>query len=239
MQTKQAQSIRKLTTAGVLAAAIVLLTTLVSIPIPGGLGYVNLGDMGVLLAGMNYIADDFKKNNGIDLRQDKMALQRLKEAAEKAKIDLSGVAQTTINLPFITMDKSGPKHLDITLTRAKFNELINDYVEQTKTLVQKCLSDAGLSAAQVDKVILVGGSSRIPVVQDMARTFAKLLTSAFAETGCKTALLSGGVSGSLLLRELLQQRLKSELFYAESGLSSDNAVGTALFAMELHQRSLR
>ena len=118
---------------------------------------------------MDYIADDFKKNNGIDLRQDKMALQRLKEAAEKAKIDLSGVAQTTINLPFITMDKSGPKHLDITITRAKFNELINDYVEQTKTLVQKCLSDAGLSASQVDKVILVGGSSRIPVVQEMVK----------------------------------------------------------------------
>ena len=118
---------------------------------------------------MDYIAEDFKKNNGIDLRQDKMALQRLKEAAEKAKIDLSGVAQTTINLPFITMDKSGPKHLDITITRAKFNELINDYVEQTKTLVQKCLSDAGLSASQVDKVILVGGSSRIPVVQEMVK----------------------------------------------------------------------
>ena len=81
---------------------------------------------------MDYIADDFKKSNGIDLRQDKMALQRLKEAAEKAKIDLSGVTQTTINLPFITMDKSGPKHLDITLTRAKFNELINDLVEKTR-----------------------------------------------------------------------------------------------------------
>ncbi len=118
---------------------------------------------------MDYIADDFKKNNGIDLRQDKMALQRLKEASEKAKIDLSGVAQTTINLPFITMDKSGPKHLDITITRAKFNELINDLVEQTRTLVAKCLSDSGLSASQVDKVILVGGSSRIPVVQDMVK----------------------------------------------------------------------
>jgi molecular chaperone DnaK len=118
---------------------------------------------------IDYIAEDFKRNNGIDLRQDKMALQRLKEAAEKAKIELSGVAQTTINLPFITMDKSGPKHLDITITRAKFNELINDLVEQTKTLVQKCLTDAGLSAAQVDKVILVGGSSRIPVVQEMVK----------------------------------------------------------------------
>ncbi len=118
---------------------------------------------------MDYIADDFKKNNGIDLRQDKMALQRLKDSAEKAKIDLSGVAQTTINLPFITMDKSGPKHLDVTITRAKFNELINDYVEQTKTLVQKCLSDAGLPASQIDKVILVGGSSRIPMVQEMVK----------------------------------------------------------------------
>ncbi len=118
---------------------------------------------------MDYIADDFKKSSGIDLRQDKMALQRLKEAAEKAKIDLSGVAQTTINLPFITMDKSGPKHLDITITRAKFNELINDLVEQTRTLMQKCLSDAGLSASQVDKVILVGGSSRIPLVQEVVK----------------------------------------------------------------------
>ncbi len=118
---------------------------------------------------MDYIADDFKKSNGIDLRQDKMALQRLKEAAEKAKIDLSGVAQTTINLPFITMDKSGPKHLDITITRAKFNELINDLVEQTRTLMQKCLTDSGLSASQVDKVILVGGSSRIPLVQDVVK----------------------------------------------------------------------
>ncbi|MDP3447115.1 MAG: molecular chaperone DnaK [Eubacteriales bacterium] len=118
---------------------------------------------------MDYIADDFKKSSGIDLRQDKMALQRLKEASEKAKIDLSGVAQTTINLPFITMDKSGPKHLDITITRAKFNELINDLVEQTRTLMQKCLSDSGLSASQIDKVILVGGSSRIPLVQDVVK----------------------------------------------------------------------
>ncbi len=118
---------------------------------------------------MDYIADDFKRNNGIDLRQDKMALQRLKEAAEKAKIELSGVAQTTINLPFITMDKSGPKHLDITITRAKFNELISDLIDQTQKLVQKCLNDAGLSTSKVDKVILVGGSSRIPLVQEMVK----------------------------------------------------------------------
>ncbi len=118
---------------------------------------------------MDYIADDFKKNNGIDLRNDKMAMQRLKEAAEKAKIDLSGVMQTNINLPFITMDASGPKHLDITITRAKFNELIADLIDKTRTCVQKAMQDAGLKPAQIDKVILVGGSSRIPAVQEMVK----------------------------------------------------------------------
>ena len=118
---------------------------------------------------MDYIADDFKKNNGIDLRNDKMAMQRLKEAAEKAQIDLSGVMQTNINLPFITMDASGPKHLDITITRAKFNELIADLIDKTRTCVQKAMQDAGLKPAQIDKVILVGGSSRIPAVQEMVK----------------------------------------------------------------------
>lgn len=118
---------------------------------------------------MDYIADDFKKNNGIDLRNDKMAMQRLKEAAEKAKIDLSGVMQTNINLPFITMDASGPKHLDITITRAKFNELIADLIDKTRTCVQKAMQDAGLKSSQIDKVILVGGSSRIPAVQEMVK----------------------------------------------------------------------
>ena len=118
---------------------------------------------------MDYIADDFKKSNGIDLRNDKMAMQRLKEAAEKAKIDLSGVMQTNINLPFITMDASGPKHLDITITRAKFNELIADLIDKTRTCVQKAMQDAGLKSSQIDKVILVGGSSRIPAVQDMVK----------------------------------------------------------------------
>ena len=118
---------------------------------------------------MDYIADDFKKNNGIDLRNDKMAMQRLKEAAEKAKIDLSGVMQTNINLPFITMDASGPKHLDITITRAKFNELTADLIDKTRVCVQKAMQDAGLNASQIDKVILVGGSSRIPAVQDMVK----------------------------------------------------------------------
>ncbi len=114
---------------------------------------------------INYVADQFKRENGIDLRQDKMAYQRLKEAAEKAKIDLSGVMSTNINLPFITSDATGPKHLDVTLTRAKFDELTADLVQRTTGPVTKALSDAGLSASQIDKVILVGGSTRIPAVQ--------------------------------------------------------------------------
>ena len=118
---------------------------------------------------MNYIADDFKKSSGIDLRNDKMAMQRLVEAAEKAKIELSGVAQTNVNLPFITMDASGPKHLDITITRAKFNELIADLLDKTKDCMNKCISDAQLTTAQLDKVILVGGSTRIPAVQDLVK----------------------------------------------------------------------
>ena len=118
---------------------------------------------------MDYIADEFKKSNGIDLRSDKMAMQRLKEAAEKAKIDLSGVAQTNINLPFITMDASGPKHLDMTISRAKFNDLISDLIDKTRICVEKAMTDAGLTTAQIDKVILVGGSSRIPAVQEMVK----------------------------------------------------------------------
>ena len=114
---------------------------------------------------INYVADTFKKENGIDLRQDKMAYQRLKEAAEKAKIDLSGVMSTNINLPFITSDATGPKHLDMTLTRAKFDELTADLVEKTIGPVNKALKDANLTPDQIDKVILVGGSTRIPAVQ--------------------------------------------------------------------------
>lgn len=105
---------------------------------------------------MNYLADEFKKDNGIDLRQDKMALQRLKEAAEKAKIELSGVTSTNINLPFITADASGPKHLDMTLTRAKFDELTADLVEKTMGPARDAMKEAGLSADQIDKVLLVG-----------------------------------------------------------------------------------
>jgi len=114
---------------------------------------------------INWIVDNFKKENGIDLKQDRMAYQRLKEAAEKAKIDLSGVMSTNINLPFITSDQNGPKHLDMTLTRAKFDELTADLVEMTIDPMNKALKDANLTADQIDKVILVGGSTRIPAVQ--------------------------------------------------------------------------
>jgi len=120
---------------------------------------------------INWIADEFKKENGIDLRQDKMALQRLKEAAEKAKIELSGVTTTNINLPFITADATGPKHFDATLTRAKFDELTSDLVNATMEPTKRALSDAGLAPSQVDKVLLVGGSTRIPAVQEAVKKF--------------------------------------------------------------------
>ena len=118
---------------------------------------------------IDYVADAFQKENGIDLKKDRMAYQRLKEAGEKAKIELSGVMSANINLPFITADATGPKHLDMTLTRAKFNELTADLVEKTITPMQNALRDAGLTAAQVDKVILVGGSTRIPAVQEAVK----------------------------------------------------------------------
>ena len=118
---------------------------------------------------IDYLAAEFKKENNIDLKADRMALQRLKEAAEKAKIELSGVMSTNINLPFITADATGPKHLDITLTRAKFDELTRDLVEATVAPMQNALRDAGLTANEVDRVILVGGSTRIPAVQGAVR----------------------------------------------------------------------
>ncbi len=118
---------------------------------------------------IDYVADIFQRENGIDLRKDKMAGQRLKEAAEKAKIELSGVMSANINLPFITADANGPKHLDVTLTRAKFNELTADLVERTIGPMQTALRDAGLTAQQIDKVILVGGSTRVPAVQEAVK----------------------------------------------------------------------
>ena len=118
---------------------------------------------------MNYLVAEFKKAEGIDLSKDKMAMQRLKEAAEKAKIELSGVTSTAINLPYITADATGPKHLDVTLTRAKFNELTADLVERTLKPVNQALSDAGMKPSDLDKVLLVGGSTRIPAVQEAVK----------------------------------------------------------------------
>jgi molecular chaperone DnaK len=118
---------------------------------------------------IDHLADEFKKSEGIDLRMDKMALQRLKEAAEKAKMELSSVLTTNINLPFITADASGPKHLDITLTRAKFEEMTADLVEKTLVPLRDAIKDAGLTANEIDRVILVGGSIRIPAVQEAVK----------------------------------------------------------------------
>ena len=118
---------------------------------------------------IDYLVSEFKKSNGIDLAADKMAMQRLKEAAEKAKIELSSVQQTSINLPFITADAAGPKHLDISLTRAKFEELISDLIEATTTPVNQALKDAGLTANEVHKVLLVGGSTRVPAIQEAVK----------------------------------------------------------------------
>ncbi len=118
---------------------------------------------------MKYLVAEFKKENGIDLTSDKVAMQRLKEAAEKAKIELSGMTSTNINLPYITADATGPKHLDVTMTRAKFNELTHDLVEATMIPVRNALNDAGLQAGEISKVLLVGGSSRIPAVQEAVK----------------------------------------------------------------------
>ncbi len=120
---------------------------------------------------INWLADEFRKDTGIDLRNDKMAAQRLKEAAEKAKIELSGVMQTSINLPFITVDATGPKHLDMTLTRAKFDELTHDLVEATMGPVRQALADSGLAPSDLNKILLVGGSTRIPAVQEAVKKY--------------------------------------------------------------------
>ncbi len=118
---------------------------------------------------MNYLVAEFKKAEGIDLSADKVAMQRLKEAAEKAKIELSGMTSTAVNLPYITADATGPKHLDVTITRAKFNELTADLVERTLKPVNQALSDAGIKPNELDKVLLVGGSTRIPAVQEAVK----------------------------------------------------------------------
>lgn len=156
---------------------------------------------------IDWLADEFKKENGVDLRSDKMAAQRLKEAAEKAKIELSGVASTQINLPFITADANGPKHLDTTLTRAKFNELTADLVEKTMTPVRQALKDAGLNPGDLHKVLLVGGSTRIPAVQDAVKDYMKCEPSKGINpdecvaigASIQGGVLGGDVKGLLLL----------------------------------------
>ena len=120
---------------------------------------------------INWMADRFKAENGVDLRNDKMVMQRLKEAAEKAKIELSGMSSTNINLPFITATAAGPLHFDATLTRAEFDRITSDLVEATMNPLRQVLSDAGVSSSQVDKVLLVGGSTRIPAVQEAVKKF--------------------------------------------------------------------
>ncbi|MBR5617492.1 MAG: molecular chaperone DnaK, partial [Oscillospiraceae bacterium] len=119
---------------------------------------------------MDYLVAEFKKAEGINLANDKVAMQRLKEAAEKAKIELSGVTSTVVNLPYITADATGPKHLDVSITRAKFNELTADLVERTMKPVRQAMNDAGLKSSDLDKVLLVGGSTRIPAVQDAVKS---------------------------------------------------------------------
>lgn len=156
---------------------------------------------------IDWLAEEFLKENGVDLRQDKMAAQRLKEAAEKAKIELSGVASTAINLPFITADATGPKHLDTTLTRAKFNELTADLVERTMVPTRRALDDAGLRPGELNKVLLVGGSSRIPAVQEAVKKFMQTEPSKGINPDECVALgaaiqggvLGGDVKGLLLL----------------------------------------
>ena len=156
---------------------------------------------------IKHMVSEFKKDTGIDLSNDRMAMQRLKEAAEKAKIELSGQTQTSISLPFITADATGPKHLDMTLTRTKFNELTADLVEATMGPVRQALSDAGLSASQLDKILLVGGSTRIPAVQEAVKNitgkepFKGINPDECVAQGAalQGGVLTGDVKGLLLL----------------------------------------
>ena len=156
---------------------------------------------------IDWMVSSFKSETGIDLKNDKMAMQRLKESAEKAKIELSGVTTTTINLPFITADATGPKHLDLTLTRAKFNELTKDLVENTMGPVRQALKDSGLAIGEIDKVLMVGGSSRIPAVQEAVKNligkdpFKGINPDECVAIGAalQAGVLGGEVQGLLLL----------------------------------------
>ena len=153
---------------------------------------------------VEYLVDSFKKEQGVDLHSDRMAMQRLREAAEKAKIELSGVTTSNINLAYITADATGPKHLDMTLTRAKFDELTRDLVEKTMEPVKRAMSDAGMTPSDIQKILLVGGSTRIPSVQDAVKKHA--LSKGINPDECvaagaaiQAAVLTGDVKGLLLL----------------------------------------
>lgn len=156
---------------------------------------------------MNYVADQFKKDTGIDLRADKMALQRLRDASEKAKVELSNVVQTSINLPFITADASGPKHLDVTLTRAKFEELTHDLLEKCKGPTEQAIKDAKFEPKNIDKILLVGGATRMPMVIDFVKkTFGKEPSKDINPDECvalgaaiQAAILSGEVKDVVLV----------------------------------------
>lgn len=156
---------------------------------------------------IDYLVDSFKRENGIDLKNDKMAMQRLKEAAEKAKIELSGVTTSNINLPFITADASGPKHLDVTLTRAKFDEITADLVEKTMGPTRQAMQDAGLTPDKIDKILMVGGSTRIPAVQEAVKKylgkdpFKGINPDECVAVGAaiQAGVLTGDVTGLLLL----------------------------------------
>ena len=156
---------------------------------------------------VDYLVESFKTSDGVDLRSDRMAMQRLREAAEKAKIELSGVTSSNINLPYITADATGPKHMDITLTRAKFDELTADLVQKTMDPVKRAMSDASVSPSDIDKILLVGGSTRIPAVQDAVKNyFGKEPFKGINPDECvaigaaiQAAVLTGDVKGLLLL----------------------------------------
>ncbi|MDX1959468.1 MAG: molecular chaperone DnaK [Leptospiraceae bacterium] len=155
---------------------------------------------------MDWLVDEFRKQTGIDISKDKNTVQRLKEAAEKAKIELSGTQSTQINLPFITADNTGPKHLDMTLTRAKFDQLTKSLVERTRVPCQNCLRDAGVSTSEIDEVILVGGSTRIPAVQDLVKElFGKEPNKSVNpdEVVAAGAAIQGGVLGGEVTDVLL------------------------------------
>ena len=176
---------------------------------------------------VNYLVSEFKKSDGVDLTGDKMAMQRLREAAEKAKIELSGVTSTNINLPYITADATGPKHMNLDLTRAKFNELTAHLVEKTAGPVRQALSDSGLQASQLSKVLLVGGSSRIPAVQDMVKS----LTGKEGFKGInpdECVALGAAIQGAILNQEMGSNILLLDVTPLSLGIETLGGVFTKL-----------